>query len=69
MISPLEKFFNSCSRVENVKRRGWAVGGVPLPEDTPSIDFESDNILALVRCEKSVWITKNGWELHFLRNT
>lgn len=69
VIRPFEKFFNSCSRVENVKRRGWAVGAVPVPEDTPSTDFEGNNILALERYEKSVWISKKGWELHFLRNT
>lgn len=56
MIRPLEKFFNSCSRVENVKRRGWVVGGLPVPEDKLSSDFEGNSILALVlvRCEKSV---------------
>ena len=68
MIRPLEKFFKSCSRVKNVKT-GWVVGAVPIPEDTPSTDFEDNNILALVRCEKSVRISKKGWELHFLRNT
>lgn len=70
MTRPLEKFFSSSSRVENVKRRAWAVGEAPAPKDTPSTDFEGDNILALrlVRCEKSVWISKKGWELHFLRN-
>src|SRR6267154_3393722 len=54
IIKPFEKFFNSCSRVKNVKR-GWAVIGVPVPEDTPSTDFEGNNILALARCEKSVY--------------